>query len=165
MSIVCIEIYLKICISLTLYPKVNIIKNDTYVSIRQCIADFLGKGYSPDKRMDKTPLQINKLVDAPIAKEVYDRAIEMNVGVIPDDILVVLGVQWSDDFEPNGSSKSNRGSVWIKTVTFISSSESKNKLSDTYPISIGLKATDHNNIENMSVDECVELSNGTNNIF
>lgn len=54
--------------------------------------------------MDKTPLQINKLVDAPIAKEVYDRAIEMNVGVSPDDILVVLGVQWSDDFEPNGSS-------------------------------------------------------------
>ena len=89
----------------------------------------------------------------------------MNVGVSPDDILVLLGVQWSDDFEPNGSSKSNRGSVWIKTVTFISSSTSKNKLSDTYPISIGLKASDHNEIESMFVKECIELLNGTNNSF
>ena len=32
----------------------------------------------------------------------------------------MTGVSWSDDFEPNSMSKANRGSVWIKTLTFIS---------------------------------------------
>ena len=56
----------------------------------------------PNKILDKSPLQIHKLVDAPTTKEVYDRATKVNAGVNPDDILVLLGVQWSDNFEPNG---------------------------------------------------------------
>ena len=61
----------------------------------------------------------------------------MNVEIDPNNIMVILGVRWIDDFEPNGSSKPNRGSVWNKTVIFRSDSTSKNELSDTYPISIG----------------------------
>ena len=41
----------------------------------------------------------------------------------------------------------------------------KNKLSDTYPISIGLKASNRNLIEEIFVQECIELSNGINNVF
>ena len=79
--------------------------------------------------------------------------------------MVILGVQQNDDLEPNGSSKSNRGSDWIKTVSFISDSTSKNELSDNYPISIGLKASEHNAITYMFVQECNELAQGKNNIF
>ena len=52
-----------------------------------------------------------------------------------------------------------------KTVTFISRSTSKNKLSDMYPIFIGSKASEHNDLENMFVEESIELSNRTNIIF
>ena len=53
--------------------------------------------------------------------------------------MVLIGVKLSNNCDPTSSSKSNRGSVWIKIVTFISDSEHKNKLGDTYPIIIGLK--------------------------
>ena len=115
--------------------------------------------------MNNTSRYIHKLIDSPIANIVFDRATKVNPGVNTNNILVILGVQWSDDFEPNSSSKSNRGSVWIKTVSFISSSTSKNELSDTYPISIRLKASEHQNIESMFVQECSELSQGKNNVF
>ena len=108
---------------------------------------------------------IEKLIDSPIANFVFNRANKVNTGINPNDILVILGVQWSDDFEPNNSSKSNRGSLWIKTVSFISSSTSKNELSDTYPISIGLKSSQPHDIESMFVQDCSDLSQGNNNVF
>ena len=57
---------------------------------------------------------------------VFQTAIKVNVGVDPKYIVVILGVEWSDNCELNSSSKSNRGSIWIKTVNCISRSASKN---------------------------------------
>ena len=74
-------------------------------------------------------------------------------------------MQWSDDFEFNGSIKSNTGSVWIDIFSFVSDSTSKNELSDTYPISIVRKVSEHNAIECMFVQECNELAQGKNNIL
>ena len=54
-------------------------------------------------------------------------------------------------FEPNGSNKSNTSSVWTKAVSFISDATSRNELSNTYLVSIGLKASDHNVIEYMFI--------------
>ena len=53
----------------------------------------------------------------------------------------------------------------IKTVSFISYSTSKNELSVTYPISIGLKASNQNAIKYMFAQECNELAEGKNNMF
>ena len=75
------------------YPKVILFKNDSYVSIRQCIADYLGKGYSADKpTMNNTSRYIHKLIDSLIANIVFDRATKVNPGVNTNDILVILGV-------------------------------------------------------------------------
>ena len=147
------------------HPKITILDNHSYVSVKQCIADFLGKGYAPDKVSDVNKDRIRRLVDSPIAHQVYNRARNYNKGVDPSDLIVLMGVQWSDDFEPNGSSKSNRGSVWLKTLTFVSDSYSNNELSDTYPVSIGLKSDNHDVIEHRFINDCADLRNGKNNIF
>ena len=74
-----------------------------------------------------------------IRKEVYTRAVKANPDVSTDNLIVLMGISWSDDFDPNSSIKANRGAVWIRTVTFISESFSDNTLDDTFTISIGLK--------------------------
>ena len=109
--------------------------------------------------------RIRRIVDSPIAHQVYNRARNYNKGVDPSDLIVLMGVQWSDDFEPNGSSKSNRGSVWLKTLTFVSDSYCNNELSDTYPVSIGLKSDNHDVIEHKFIKDCTGLRNGKDNIF
>ena len=109
------------------HPKITILDNHSYVSVKQCISDFLGKGYAPDKVSDVNKDRIRRLVDSPIAHQVYNRARNYNKGVDPSDLIVLMGVQWSDDFEPNGSSKSNRGSVWLKSLMFVSDSYSNNE--------------------------------------
>ena len=86
------------------YPKVTIFNNDSYVSVRQFIADYLSKDYYPDTRSNEnTSGYIHNLIDSPLANIVFETAIKVNVGVDPKDIVVILGVQWSDDFEPNSS--------------------------------------------------------------
>ena len=57
-----------------------------------------------------------------------------------ENVITLLGVQWSDAFDPNSSIKSNRGAVWIKTLTFGSELYECNKPDDTFVISIGLKS-------------------------
>ena len=66
-------------------------------------------------------LNVDKVVDSKMSREVFQRAEIVNRGVPIHYLLVILGIQWSDDFDLNSSSKINRGSVWMKTVTFISS--------------------------------------------
>ena len=46
---------------------------------------------------------------------------------------VIMVHDWSDDFEPNYSIKSNRGSVWVRTVTFAGGSIQHGTHTDTRP--------------------------------
>ena len=41
---------------------------------------------------------ISKLIDLPIDKAIFERVRQVNVGIDPDNIMVVLGVQRSNDF-------------------------------------------------------------------
>ena len=103
--------------------------------------------------------------DSNVRKEVHARAVQANPNVLPDNLIVLMGISWSDDFDPNSSIKANRGAVWIRTVTFISQSFSDNTLEDTYTISIGLKNKCHDAIEREFVKELEQLKNGKNNQF
>ena len=109
-------------------PNITVISNHSYVSIRQCIADYLGKGGQTNMISDKPKACQKFLTDSKIANEVYHRAMACNRDTSEDNLLVLLGIQWSDDFEPNTSSKTNRGSVWLKTLTFISDGTQMNDL-------------------------------------
>ena len=65
----------------------------------------------------------------------------------------MTGVQWSDDFEPNSLSKSLRGGVWIKAITFLSNNSESNSIRDTYPISISSKHISRDIVEKKNLDE------------
>ena len=80
-----------------------------------------------------------------------------------EDIIIMLGVLWSDDFDPNSSLKSNRGSVWVKTLTLISNDKRGNDETNTYIISLEHKGCDHDDIEETIVNKLIEVE--TNDFY
>ena len=85
----------------------RVIHNHAYVSIRDCVADFFGKGTFPRKVTDSFEVIQRSITDSNRAKYAYDKAIKCNPNVDPDNLVVILATQWRDDFEPNTSSKTN----------------------------------------------------------
>ena len=148
-------------------PKVDEHDNHSFVTIRSCINDFLSSGKLPKKHranQNKDDM-ISCITESKRAYEIYNKAHQMYYDKSSDEVLVILGILWSDDFDPNTSIKSNRGSVWVKTLTFVAENTHANDERDTYPLSIGLKSKNHENIERMIVRELNELSSGINNDF
>ena len=146
------------------HPDVTIVQGHSYVSVKQCLSNFLSLGHYPAVISKHKTKHVRNISESKMAMEVMQRALRANPTVLSDDLVVVLGTQWSDDFEPNSSSKSNRGSVWMKTITFISDSNTNNDIVNTYPLSIGLKSSSHDCIEEKFIKECSELCSGKNNI-
>lgn len=68
---------------------------------------------------------------------------------------------WSDDFEPNSFSKTNRNSVWLKTFTIGTLNEQGQAARATYPIAVGSKGVDHDPIERKFNNELKLLKSGT----
>jgi hypothetical protein len=146
-------------------PNVTMVNNHSCVSIKQCIAHFFAASKMPEKKSDKKINVIHNISDSKTCKEVYERAYIMNSTTPKEGIVVLMGLSWSDDFEPNSSIKANRGGVWIRTVIFISDTFCDNKLEDTYTISIGLKQNNHDVIEEKFLSELQDLSTGKDNKF
>ena len=85
-------------------PAVIEIDNHSYCSVKQCIADFLGKGYLPASQLPENAKHSKYITSR--AKHLYGDDLE--------NVIIMTGVQWSDNFEPNSLSKSLRGGVLIK---------------------------------------------------
>jgi hypothetical protein len=67
--------------------------------------------------------------------------------------------EWSDDFEPNTSlTKSNRGGVWVKTITIGPPGSLISQLTYTYPISMGPKNRSHEEAEIVIRDDLLKLA-------
>ena len=101
-------------------PKIEMFNNHSYVSVRQCIAHFLASGKMAHSI---SLLQRNKkrlITDSDAAVAIAKRGYAIKSKVEKNDEMILLGLQWSDAFDPNSSIKSNCGAVWIKTITFIS---------------------------------------------
>ena len=118
-------------------PAVIEIDNHSYCSVKQCIADFLGKGYLPASQLPDNTKHSKYITTR--AKLLYGNDLE--------NVLIMTGVQWSDDFEPNSLSKSLRGGVWIKIITFLSKNSELNSIRDTNLISISSKHGSHDVVE------------------
>ena len=146
-------------------PEVNMIDGHSYVSVRQCILYILGCGKMPEEVCQSNTVQVKNISMSRMYKDVYQRAIAANPDVPSDNLMVLMGLSWSDDFDPNSSIKANRGAVWIRTVTFVTRSFKENRLDDTYAISIGLKEQSHDKVESQFVCELEELRSGKNNTF
>ena len=146
-------------------PMVCIIHNHSYVSVKQCIAHFFGMGQMPLIKNEVAQTVFTSITDSKISQEVHERAKKLHTDCDEGEVVTLLGITWSDDFDPNSSIKSNRGGVWIRTITLISESYEENSLENTYPISIGLKGENHDMIESEFAKELEDLSNGRDNNF
>ena len=144
-------------------PKVQWLGNHGYVSLRDCIADLLGHGTEVALLDNKRKRDdISCIEDSPCCRSIWKNATALYPG---EDILCMFAVEWSDDFEPSTSVKSNRGSVWLKSVTISPPHGQQHQLSHTYPVAIGSKDDNHEPIEVAFAKELHALSCGEDNIF
>ena len=101
-------------------PRPNVTQHEkhSYVSIKMCIADYLAKGYLPSTTSTTMNKVNNVITKSKFCKGIGRRAKYCYKGMSSNNLVVMTSVSWNDDFEPNSMSKANRGSVWIKTLTF-----------------------------------------------
>jgi len=65
---------------------------------------------------------------------------------------------WIDGFDPNNQSKKNRGSVYIRTVTFAPNRSFRNNLQNTYALAIGPDKCDRSIIDKHVTDGLAKLT-------
>jgi hypothetical protein len=154
-------------------PTVKMLSNHSYVLVKESIADFFGHGNhelvkfhhtTPQHSSDKNNFShvtnvFDTLAGRSILRNCKQRMISQRLYC--SSVIPVILLFWSDDFEPNKSIKSNRQSVWIKTMTIIVQSTSSTKISSsTYPVAIGKKDIPHEEVEQCLIDELESLMKG-----
>jgi hypothetical protein len=98
-------------------PTVSVIDNHGYVSLKDCVAHLLSfhSGFSISHsggHSGAVPAVVTKLTESAAVRKIKERAVHV-AGT--EDVIVLYCTEWSDDFDPSVSTKSNRQSCWIKT--------------------------------------------------
>ena len=147
-------------------PTVTVVGGHGYVSLKECIADMLAHGEELDIITSDSPATsvTRKMSESPRARKIYENA-KIIFGASIERVLVIYFNEWSDEFEPMYSSKSNRCSTWIKTITISPPSDRIHKLSHTYTIAVGRKGSNHEVVERLLADEMKQLQSGEGNLF
>jgi hypothetical protein len=131
-------------------PNVVMLGDHSYVSLIDCVADFLIRRDDIISNIQDwhSNLYQNKIYDdmhvfsCERVKEILNEAnVRLSNSMLKNtfQLVPIFITIWSDDFDPNKSIKSNRQSIWIKTVTIFSMSKTCKKIKITYPISLSLK--------------------------
>lgn len=120
-----------------------------------CLQDLAGHGfpleYVPSaaeaRELPKFPVAGVKSSD--MCRKLFDVDVQdPSVTIVADyNVWIFL---WSDDFEPNSSlTKSNRGGVWVKTMTIGPPDTHRHLMAYTYPIAMGPKNSNHEEAEEL----------------
>jgi hypothetical protein len=112
-------------------PSVQLIGEHAYISLFKCVADLLGHGLDVQHICDSTSSDavLSDACRSIFCRSIYERGAALH-GSEPFICLYVT--EWSDGFEPSISSKANRGSCWIKTVTISPMQKDLHNISNTY---------------------------------
>ena len=81
-------------------PRSNVTLHEkhSYVSIKVCIADYLAKGYLPSTISITTNKVNNVITESKVCKGISRRAKYCYNDISSDNLVVMTGVSWSDDF-------------------------------------------------------------------
>jgi len=143
-------------------PECTMMDHHSYVTIKECISDYLAHGLHSIMKLDDWPIaneDINYKVNGTMfqskcCNEIIQKAYQRKQNHVTNPNIPVLCfflTFWSDDFEPNSSTKANRQSVWIKTMTIhVLTTDFKHKKT-TYPISLAKKGMDHSVIDEVFI--------------
>ena len=138
-------------------PKVSILEDGkhAYVSLFEIIQDAFGHGIEMLNLNDAKKIMTLEASDVTCIYE-SKRAQEIRK-CAPQDAFVFLLLEWRDDARANRGMRNN-GSLWIKTVSFVSDNNHESR-KNTYPIAIGPKGADHEIVESKLKTELLELKN------
>jgi hypothetical protein len=150
------------------HPEAKECMGHAYCLPTDCLQDSLAFGHDleyinpvGDGSVKRPPLfPIGRTSETPMCRRLFDiNTVGTDDGLpIPPIDLYLWLTEWSDDFEPNDSVKSNRGSVWLKTLTVSPRFGSRHKLLHTYPLAIGGKKVDHEAVEILLSKNLLQLS-------
>lgn len=146
-------------------PSVRLNSNHAYVSLHDCIADMLGHGLEVENITASNncePSAVCSVMQCQFSQSIYNRGLQVH-GSNPFICLYIT--EWSDGFEPSTSTKANRGSCWIKSVTISPSRTAMHKLSHTYPIAIARENASHECVEKLFAEELQNFKRGENITF
>ena len=135
------------------HPAVSMVEGHAYVSLKDCIKDFLARGGEVGTISEKSKPVVRTLGESEMAVKIRDK-------MTKDDeqpSLCIWLMEWSDDFDPNRSTKANRASVWLKIVTIAYPHSKRGSFRYTYPIAIGKKKLDHEPVEAKFKEELLDL--------
>ena len=132
-------------------PSVKKVMDHGYVSVVSIVSHLLAlsREYRCIMESDleeRCETSFSHLSESAVVTEVLNRAVSV-CGTV--DVVVLLCIEWSNDFDPATSTKQNCRSCWIKTVTILPFCYSGKKVgeSSTFPITIGRRNEDHKPVE------------------
>lgn len=141
---------------------VQVIDDHAYVSLQDCVAHLLSFSHNfstMNYKRVSTTTTVQKITESKAVQYIRERA----VAVMKNDPIVVLYcTESSNDFDPKVSTKANRQSCWIKTVTILSCNtfDTVDKRSSTFPIAVGKKGHSHEAVELAFANELDRLRSG-----
>jgi hypothetical protein len=128
-------------------PHVNVVEvgHHAVSLLSDCLQDLAGHGFplnflATDSAADETQNEfpVRGISTSSMCKKLFDIQGFDDPSVVADYNVGIL--EWSDDFEANTSlTKSNCGSVWVKTVTFLPPETHRHLMAYTYPVAMGPK--------------------------
>jgi hypothetical protein len=139
-------------------PMIRMQGNHSYVLPSECIKFFLGSRHLPllfDTMA--VPLVYTSPKDTPrgvdIAKELHRTTGHQAITHFPISFF-----EWKDNCEPSKSNKESKsGRLWIWTMTIITSAKTDSSEA-TFPIAIGYKNDDHNNLERIIAQDLKNMA-------
>jgi len=159
-----IESKFSICDNLPI-PHIENLANHAYISPIDIIRNILGHGLPLDtikehslNNKETSPLNISRISQSAIAQDIFKNSINRFQNNMNTIVLWIN--EWSDDFDPNDSIKT-LNSVWMKTITIsVPHKITKNSHLYTYPVSVGLKSSNHEEVEEKFAKDLKLLSKG-----
>ena len=149
------------------YSKLTVrtVGEHAYVSLNDCMVDLLGHGIPIGLIEDDSTSQMVRTISESIRAKSIARRGQIMAGLGGDSSLCLYVVEWSDAFEPSSSVKSNRGSVWLKTVTISPPHDKLHSMTNAYPIAVGPHDVDHEEVEKLFAEELKKFRSGKDVLF
>ena len=155
------------------YPKATKLdQHHSYLSIKHMIRHFLALGvnfhdlYANENTLTQHVNTCTSIYNSRSVSNLIEKVHDMYKDEKDHEIILLLGFEFSDDFDPNSSIKSNRQSVWMKSLTVSPIMTNMHSMCTTFPVAFGLKDKDHSVVEEKMLNELEEMrSPNVENLF
>ena len=132
-------------------PPVQELKEHSYVSPIDVIKDISGHGLPFDQISHPQYLSGDFPLVTRIGESQRANEIKTNCNLLyplNNDVIPLWIIEWSDNFAPTNSNRATKNSVWLKIITVAPPHDgSYPSHLYTYPIAVGPKGVDHEEVE------------------